>query len=729
MPLQCWRWNAKEDWPPFVAHKDVYELDPRCVQARASGDDFALTRRVRWEGDFRQSELATDRYDPFYGNNNSCTALNNYNADAVQLHDARYCSDGSLRAYSTKANDVGDCPRGTHVGACGLHADLVRTQRLKNFSLVMDELQQPTGPPFQDCFDPDVADYECCRASHAFAVGGADNDACFDKTVNECDPQQTEHFQTSTGCEAFCAAAFRREGNNDTCMPDVPECNNWVAPEAWPRDEPVVVTTQCICGPRLESLIDAGTYTQRGTEGWAATAAEANGVGGAYGRRRAADDAAGDASWRWPDPLAQGIRPVHGAHFDVPDPLYEAIMAFRTDLVPANATCANYLDLLAPPIASWDPAHPQAANGAHNLSSCDAGAENPGACCVAHRGQKPMSRVWLQRDTLDDRSVASAFTEDVPVGTAVHQSKVAAVGNFDGDDYPDVLIGNRLFTSTSGHGADVSDRFAYRAGVQVRPKDFAQVYAGDVNGDEYDDVVAVYDDGAFEIFLTLNVSGHVGFHSMGVQTLLVGHTITTVNFVGTLFGYGTDCRGTDWGCASSAQRAVFVGTEDTDDYVWVSPTPLESDAASPSVVHDAGRGATKMDFSVVFTPLANTKHRTLSSARFYPSNDMRHQALVIGTGSESPNSIAYLGTPGFEERPVMDQMDSYDESVGVAAARIAPSVNLICFANHGTKNRCHRFELDWEWVRQNRYMRLDYHAKPSSPRPPPPPEPLSLIHI
>ena len=59
--------------------------------------------------------------------------------------------------------------------------------------------------------------------------------------------------------------------------------------------------------------------------------------------------------WRWPDPLAQTVRPFHGAHFDVPDPLYQAIMAFRTDLVPDTAQCLNYFDLLVPPITSWDP--------------------------------------------------------------------------------------------------------------------------------------------------------------------------------------------------------------------------------------------------------------------------------------------------------------------------------------------------------------------------------------
>ena len=125
----------------------------------------------------------------------------------------------------------------------------------------------------------------------------------------------------------------------------------------------------------------------------------------------------------------------------------------------------------------------------------------------------------------------------------------------------------------------LTKRFAYRAGIQIGARDFEQVYAGDINGDAFDDVVGVYDDGSFEIFLTvhdvtnahLDASGGTGFHSMGVQTLLMGHRITTVNFIGTLFGYGTNCRGDDWGCTSSGQRAVFVGTEDTDDYVWVSP--------------------------------------------------------------------------------------------------------------------------------------------------------------
>jgi hypothetical protein len=43
------------------------------------------------------------------------------------------------------------------------------------------------------------------------------------------------------------------------------------------------------------------------------------------------------------------------------------------------------------------------------------------------------------------RSVSQSFSGPTVVGTAVHTSQVAAVGNFDNDDYPDIVIGNRLY--------------------------------------------------------------------------------------------------------------------------------------------------------------------------------------------------------------------------------------------------------------------------------------------
>ena len=1074
VPLQCWRWDLNENWPPFAVHKDLYEVDTRCAQARTNDNGFALTRKVQWEGDFRQSELKKAAYDPFYGNDDSCpllqarldalpfTRYDDIFADSVDrevyMTDARFCTDGTYGGYSF--NDGISCPRGTHASACGLHEDFVLSQPIENISYVLDQLQQPTGPPFQSCFDEDTGDYECCRAAHDFMVGpptgvigqwkdetrtdychypdSTDWESADGRFSDICDAQQTGFFRTRTGCKTYCAEAFDREGDDDTCMPDVPECNNWIDPAYWPTDELVKVSAQCICGPKLESLIPAGSYAQRGTEGWAA-------VGNAAGRRLHEEESVSERPWRWPETPPQGIDQFHGktpitsiehththththspkhtralstagpigwlhvspffsvqiwhiqapkfihdplcagAHFDASDPLYEAIMAFRTDLIPDTAQCFDYLDLLAPPVASWTETHPHKqcedetqpfcsvgagesggdlgyGAGLYTEAECrDACAAFPGcgafdvtsdtshaaanscrffratntprlglagrtycfmggtpdACCVTHRGEIPMSRLWMQGGNMEEQSVAQSFPEGFPVGTAVHQSEVAAVGNFDNDDFPDILIGNRLYLSNipqlcldgvpptyitgglvkeankwylcpdTGHelihnrcyppdgadggwkanhptlcppgstlycepynGVNVHDvrgtvnscvyqlksffpdvkhevaRLDYRHGVQIGPKDFAQVYAGDVNGDDYDDVVGVYDDGSFEIFLTVNdpsneyliSHGGVGFHSMGVQTLLVGHKITTVNFIGTLFGYGTNCRGNDWGCTSSAQRAVFVGTEDTDDYVWVSTTPVavfpppapepppnppppppppckaegedvagfcitagdccvSSNYCQYGVCHacklvnedcvdasmccggalcnpstskctesppnppppppyrrrrlsetpgGAGQGEMNMDFSIVFSPLANTKHRTLSSARFYPDFNMRHQALAIGTGAESPNSLAYFGTPGFTERVVTGGEAVHEESVGAAAARIAIGVNLICFANRGAPNRCHRFEIDTEASRKGQIMRMDYTNNPQnwvSPSPPPSPLP------
>ena len=133
VPLQCWRWDLNENWPPFAVHKDLYEVDTRCAQARTNDNGFALTRKVQWEGDFRQSELKKAAYDPFYGNDDSCpllqarldalpfTRYDDIFADSVDrevyMTDARFCTDGTYGGYSF--NDGISCPRGTHASACG----------------------------------------------------------------------------------------------------------------------------------------------------------------------------------------------------------------------------------------------------------------------------------------------------------------------------------------------------------------------------------------------------------------------------------------------------------------------------------------------------------------------------------------------------------------------------------------------------------------------------------
>ena len=117
-------------------------------------------------------------------------------------------------------------------------------------------------------------------------------------------PHSTVYHGTPTGCNAYCALAFGREGNDNTCMPDKPECANWLGPDEFPGED-VTVGAWCICGAKLPGLAAAGQYVHTGT------------ILSDRGRR-----AAEEAPWRWPD--AVGATPI--------DALHGAVLFIRTTL-------------------------------------------------------------------------------------------------------------------------------------------------------------------------------------------------------------------------------------------------------------------------------------------------------------------------------------------------------------------------------------------------------------
>lgn len=336
------------------------------------------------------------------------------------------------------------CPYGSQPDACP-------PRNLRDFQEIQDELVQPSGPAFASCHDPDVPDYECCRSETAFQVHGGggyvglrsaeaehkcdypteagmieqvgklgDTDPEF-IAGTECPMHWTSYYHTSTGCADLCRAAHEREGNDNTCVPGVPECSNWHDGSQFPL-EYQTVNAWCICGAKLRTAAQSGDYVNPGTI--LSRARE-------YARRALHEDDSvdDDDHWEWPEPPEPSIEAHHGGHFDVPDACLAEIMSFRTDLILEGSACDDYLLMTQPPQDLVDNGYdPGAASATHPY--CAEELADAHACCVVSRGHAEASRLWYQTKDMQTSSVAESFDASNIVGTAVHTSRVAAVGNF-----------------------------------------------------------------------------------------------------------------------------------------------------------------------------------------------------------------------------------------------------------------------------------------------------------
>ena len=259
-----------------------------------------------------------------------------------------------------------------------------------------------------------------------------------DEENGVCPLHYTSYYGTPTGCKAFCRMAFQREGNDNTCVPGKPECANWLDGDAFPK-EYVTVNAECICGAKLPELQESGKYVHEGFDHTGTV------LQGSRARERALhedDSVDDDDHWEWPNTVDAGIDQFHNAHFDVGDTCIAEIMRFRTDLL-NGSDCDNYLDMDGPPIDLVEGGFDPTDQATHEL--CAADGRNDAKCCVLSRGEDMASRLWMQTGDMQTASVAESFGESAIVGTVVHTSRVAAVGNFDNDDFPDIIIGNRLY--------------------------------------------------------------------------------------------------------------------------------------------------------------------------------------------------------------------------------------------------------------------------------------------
>ena len=339
------------------------------------------------------------------------------------------------------------CPYGSQPEACP------EREGLEEYQTTLDELEQPTGPEFSNCFDADVPDFECCRATNEFRIhgggglvgndGGEDLQYCaYPDVVNdfglpnerkydpmnklpnvdsdygdlatvadgvqavykheliescmarcdadvdcgsfvyyddglqeagepgkkwckfyvhdataytadgatvlgavevsptdttrlyavtndasdqvyersdkgdECGLHWTSYHHASTGCKAFCRAAFQRDGDDNTCMPAKPECANWLNANDFPKAQYVTVDAECICGAKLEEFQTAGKYVNTGTVLSRARARARQLQGGGSGTTATTATNTTTTrygeSWEWPDAVSSGIDQFHG---------------------------------------------------------------------------------------------------------------------------------------------------------------------------------------------------------------------------------------------------------------------------------------------------------------------------------------------------------------------------------------------------------------------------------
>lgn len=470
---------------------------------------------------------------------------------------------------------------------------------------VQDELESPSGPLFKDC--EDAPDNECCRTLQSFHVN-ADN---YD------DP-------SITSCSGVCAF-LGRDGSDGACMPENPQCDNWVSKDKWPVDSTGKTYSRgakawCMCSgksrgrqpvftsfagvsnvpksQRLSNSVPAGSAsttsagedTPSWPEVWPGSDKNPYNTGGrrmlgneTFGRRLDAYD----GRWHWSEPNIKGVDPFHGDHLDLSDTCLRDLYNYRLQNVQANSSGYDYHTLTSPPFSSWSATN---STLAHGVLDCRNETVETTDTCVVAKGLFSASRVYLwTAQEVQKTSFMQSYGASYSIGRQVYQDNGATLGSFDQDvdstgqyrQYGDVLIGNRLFLSSQRGGSSVLGDYSQTNGIRVGSRDFSHVWAGDLDGIAPDDIIGRHaDDGSVAVYIGyLDQSARnpnngigLGFRYGGeIVSKNAGYTVTTVSFMNTIAGYGTDCRGGGaFGCVTF-QKAIFIGTgAGAGDLIWTT---------------------------------------------------------------------------------------------------------------------------------------------------------------
>lgn len=249
-----------------------------------------------------------------------------------------------------------------------------------------------------------------------------------------------------------------------------------------------------------------------------------------------------------------GIDIFHQGHLIADDQCIIDSLLWRLENARDDFICADYHRMIRPPIAKWGPTLANASGYGDCRDNQDERFQpaRPTACCVAPKSLLGASRVYLQTSGLAyKQSFMESFGASFPIGVRVYPHSAMAVADFDSDNYADVILGNRLFLSRDRGNRTIGD-FSRMEGTQIGNRDFAGVWAGDLDGLSPSDLVVSYADGSVAAYIGIydksaRVPGVAGLAGTGrgvgfrwAGQLVEPNTVhvTTVSFVKTVEGYG-----------------------------------------------------------------------------------------------------------------------------------------------------------------------------------------------
>ena len=143
------------------------------------------------------------------------------------------------------------CPYGSQPGVCP-------PRDLTLFQATPDELEQPSGPMFSDCHNPEIPDFECCRAEHAFRIRGGGGAVGNRSTEDEsycAYPEEQRSAGTYTHYDL-------RLGSGSTDIADwqviCPPADNYPLPNAESTDAGSLVRTHLECAEQCSTFFAPG---------------------------------------------------------------------------------------------------------------------------------------------------------------------------------------------------------------------------------------------------------------------------------------------------------------------------------------------------------------------------------------------------------------------------------------------------------------------------------------